>query len=130
VAAQAQTDGCGKIALWIGIWAVAWAAIAVGLYLFAGAAEEPQTLLGVGAAALLSLILMLGNLNSRWSGQVVDIRTERKRVDRGDDWGYENITYAYIRRDSGKVKKVRAMPGWEVGDRLLKVRGDSMVRKV
>ena len=122
-------DGRHMLARWIGVWAAIWIVIAAIIYLVEGR-DEPVALVGIGIAALLSLILMLVNLSDQWSGQVVDIRTERERARRDNGgWTDERVTYAYVRRDDGRVKRMRAMPGWEVGDRLVKRRGDSAIRK-
>lgn len=118
--------GCGKFLLYLVIWFVCWAVIAIAVYIFVGR-EEPATLLGVAAAALLSLLLMLGSLSSSWSGKIVDIRVERVRVSSSsDDYDhFENVRFAYVLRTSGKTKKMRAMPAWQVGDRLEKRRGET-----
>lgn len=126
-APEERGGGGGKIARWIGVWAAIWVAIAVAVMVLA---DEPQALIGVGAAAVLSLILMLANLNSQWSGQVTDIRTVRERVNDEDGWHHRDVTYAYVRLDNGKVKKMQPMPGWQVGDRLVKAKGDSSIRKL
>jgi len=122
-----QRGGGSKIAMWIGVWAAIWIVVAVAVVVLA---DEPEALTGVGVAALISLILVMTNLNSQWSGQVTDLRTERERVSDEDGWHYRDVTYAYIRHDNGKVKRVHAMPGWQVGDRLEKRRGDTAVRKL
>jgi hypothetical protein len=128
-APASQGQGGGKMGRWIGVWAVVWIIIAVVVYILA-AKDEPQALLGVAAAAVLSLVLMLANLNSQWSGEVADIRAERVRVSDDDGWHYQTVTNAYVRQANGKVKKLRAMPGWQVGDRLEKRKGDASIRKL
>ena len=40
------------------------------------------------------------------------------------------MTYAYIREPSGKTRKMRAMPGWRVGDHLQKRKGEMEIRKL
>jgi len=110
------------------IWAVIWAIIGVVVFIFWGH-EEPVGMLGVALAAFISLVILLATLSSAWSGTVQDLRIEKVR--RSDDEGYsytENVLFAYVRRDNGKVKKMRAMPQWQVGDRLVKNRGESHVR--
>lgn len=93
---------------------------------------QPVMLLGVAAAAAFSWILTVKSLSEQWEGQIVDIRMERVRVrgdeDEPDTW--ENVRFAYVRQPNGKVKKIRAGKGWQVGDYLRKSRGDTMVRKV
>jgi hypothetical protein len=120
--------GCGKVLLYLLLWGVIWTVIAVGVYLIWGR-EEPLVLGGVALAAVFSLILLLANLASHWSGQIVDIRMERKRVnDDEGDWHYETHRYAYVQRDNGKTKKLRAPNHWQVGDRLVKRRGEGQIR--
>jgi len=122
--------GCGRIGLYLAIWGVFWLVAAAGVFIWKGR-EEPLILAGVGLAALLSLVLMLPMLLSRWEGQVVEMRSERVRVrDSDDDWHYEQQDFAYIRQTSGRMRKQRAMPDWKVGDRLVKRRGDAVIRKV
>jgi hypothetical protein len=90
-----------------------------------------EVLLGVGAAAALSWILAVSSAASRWEGRIVDLRTERVRVnDNDDDWHYENQTFAYIQTPNGKTRKMRAARDWQVGDYLRKVRGETGVRKI
>ncbi|MEJ5310589.1 MAG: hypothetical protein WHX52_12525 [Anaerolineae bacterium] len=120
--------GCGKSILYLVLWAVIWFVIAVVVFLIWGR-EEPGVLLGVGLAALISLVIMLATLSSAWSGTVVDMRVEQVRST--DDDGYtqvDDVLFAYVRRDNGKVKKMRAMSQWQVGDRLEKKRGEGHVR--
>jgi hypothetical protein len=120
--------GCGKTLLYLVIWAVIWFVIGIVVFLIWGR-EEPVGMLGVGLAALLSLVLMLATLSSAWSGTVVDMRVEQVRST--DEDGYtevDDVLFAYVRRDSGKVKKMRAMPKWQVGDRLEKKRGEGHIR--
>lgn len=121
-------QGGGKTGRWIGVWAVVWLVIGAAVFMFSD--REPAALLGVGVAALISLVLMLANLTSQWSGVITDIRADRVRVSDEDGSHYETVTNAYVRQDSGKVKKLRAMPGWQVGDRLEKRKGDASIRKV
>ena len=120
--------GCGKTLLYLVIWAVFWIILAVVVFLIWGQ-EEPMALLGIGGAALFSLVLLLATLSSAWSGTVVDVRIERVRST--DDDGYtqvQDVRFAYVRRANGKVKKMRAMPKWQVGDRLEKRRGEAQTR--
>ncbi len=127
-AGSRQAGGGGsKVGKYIAIWLVFWVLVAVAVLIFA---KEPAILAGVGLAALISLVLMLSSMSSHWQGQVVDIRLERERVRNGDDWDWEQVTFAYIREPSGKTRKMRAMPGWQVGDRLVKRKGEMDIRKL
>ena len=127
---QAERGGCAKILMYLALWFVIWVVIAVAVYIFFGQ-KEPTVLLGVGAAALLSLVLMLFSLADQWQGQIVQIKTERVRVRRGDDnWGWEDQTFATIRQPNGRARKMRTMPDWRVGDQLEKRRGEGHIRKL
>jgi len=116
------------------IWVVIWVVIAVGFYLFWGQSHMdeffPGVLLGIGAAALLSLFLMLRSLSSSWKGQVVDVRVEREATNDDDGVSYENVRFAYIRTTAGKMRRERAMNNWQVGDWLEKKQGEGWVRKL
>ena len=126
---QPERSGCSpaKILLYVALWFVAWVVIAAVVYFFV-AKSEPAVLLGVAAAALLSLVLMLFSLADQWQGQIVEIKKERVRVRRGDrDW-WEDQTFAYVRQPNGRTRKMRAMGDWQVGDRLEKRRGETQIR--
>ncbi len=126
---QAQKGGgCGKTLLYLVIWAVIWIVIGVVVFLIWGQ-KEPTGMLGVALAAFISLVLMLVTLSQAWSGTIVDMRIEQVRST--DDDGYtqvDDVLFAYVRRDNGKIKKIRAMPKWQVGDRLEKKRGEGHIR--
>ncbi len=123
-------SGCAKFLLYGVIWAVLWTVVAVGAFFLWGR-EEPMVLAGVGLAAVISAVLTIIILLGNWEGQIVEMRSERKRVDDGDgDWHYENRLYAYIRQPNGKIRKEAALPGWQVGDRLAKRRGEMNVTKL
>jgi hypothetical protein len=126
---QAERSGCSpaKILLYLGLWLVAWIIIAAVVYFFF-AKNEPMVLLGVAAAALLSLVLMFFSLANQWQGQITEIKTERVRVQRNDSDWWENQTFAYVRQPNGRTRKMRAMSGWQVGDRLEKRRGETNIR--
>jgi len=124
-----KSGGCGKTILYLIGWGMLWMIIAVVVF-FVWGQEEPLALAGVALAAFISLILMLFNLSSSWSGQIVDIRVERVRTT--DEDGYtqtKNVRYAYVRRDNGKTKKMKAPRKWQVGDRLEKRRGEGRIRR-
>jgi hypothetical protein len=125
---RSEGSACGKFLLYGVIWLVIWVIIAVVVYIFV-AQKQPAVLLGVAAAAVLSLVLMLFSLASQWQGQIVEIKKERVRVQRGeDDWGWEDQTFAYVRQPNGRVRKMRAMGGWQVGNYLEKRRGEAHIR--
>lgn len=126
--ARGEGSACAKTLLYLVIWFVAWVVIAVVVYFFV-AKNEPAVLLGVAAAAVLSLVLMLFSLADQWQGQIVELKKERVHVRRGEDnWGWEDQTFAYVRQPNGRVRKMRAMGGWQVGDHLEKRRGETNIR--
>jgi hypothetical protein len=126
---QAERSGCSpaKILLYLALWLAAWIVIAAVVYVFF-AKNEPMVLLGVAAAALLSLVLMLFSLADQWQGQIVEIKTERVRVQRGESDWWEDQTFAHVRQPNGRMRKMRAMSGWQVGDWLEKRRGETNIR--
>lgn len=130
VPAGEKGGGCGKFLLYLVLWFVAWLVIAAAVFIFIGQ-KEPMVLVGVGAAAFFSLVLMLISLSSSWSGTIVDIRMERVRVSSNDeDYDrYDDVRFAYVRRANGRTKRMRAMPNWQVGDRLVKRRGEAQIRR-
>jgi hypothetical protein len=84
----------------------------------------PEGLLGVAAAALISILISARSLSKHWEGEIVNLHTERVDVSSGDDDPeYRDVLFADIRQPSGKMRKERAMPGWKVGDRLRKRQG-------
>ena len=127
--AQAERSGCSpaKILLYPALWLVAWIVIAALVYIFF-AKDEPMVLLGVAAAALLSLVLMAFSLADQWQGQIVEIKTERVRVQRGERDRWEDQIFAHVRQPNGRTRKMRAMSGWQVGDWLEKRRGETHIR--
>ncbi|MGQ9683545.1 MAG: hypothetical protein ACUVX9_13470 [Anaerolineae bacterium] len=128
--AQAQGGGCRRALLYIAIAAGFWTVVAVVVFIFWGR-EQPALMAGIGLAALLSFAIMGFQMLGAWEGQIVDIRRERVRTTDQDghaDW--EDVNFAYIREPSGKVRKMRSGWGWQVGDYLVKRRGDPNITKV
>lgn len=128
--AQAQAGGssCSRFLLYGVMFVVIWVIIAAVVF-FVFARDQPEVLLGVAAAAVLSGVLMLYSLAGTWQGQVVEIKTVREtHTDSDGDVRHEDVTYAYVRQPNGKIRKERAMPNWKVGDRLEKRRGEAFVR--
>ena len=118
----------GKTLSYLLIWLVGWIIIAVVVF-FVIAKDQPNVLLGVAAGAVLSLVLMLGSLASHWQGQIVDLQVKRVRVQQDeDDWRWEDQTFATIRQPNGRIRTMRAISGWQVGDRLEKRRGETYIR--
>ncbi len=123
-----EKEGGGKTGLYLAMWGVAWIVISMVVYTFWGR-DEPMALAGIGLAAVISLVLMMSQLASQWSGQITDVRVERVNIDQGEGSIHtEDRWYAYVHRDNGKRKKVPADPHWKIGDRLEKRRGEPEVR--
>ncbi|HOZ80754.1 MAG TPA: hypothetical protein PK370_00860 [Candidatus Woesebacteria bacterium] len=109
----------------LGIWAIIWIIIAIGVSAFGYGESLP----GVAVAALISLFFVFKILNENWSGTVVEIKTETVYTSDEDGTESQDITYAYIKLDNGKTKKIQNM-GWKVGDKLVKARGQAQIKIV
>lgn len=79
-------------------------------------------------AAVLSMIIWKHTLNTSWEGTIEKIKTETRYG--SDDSGYKQITYAYIKLNNGKTKKVRPYPDWKEGDHIIKNKGKMGPKKV
>ncbi len=122
-----QPKGGGKMGTYFLIWVVLWVAVAA-LMRFVFAPEEPMAVYGVALAAVISLVIMVRQLGDTWSGDIVEIRTERVEVGDDEDSHMEDMDFAYIRLASGQSKKMRAMPDWKAGNRIEKRRGEGWFR--
>lgn len=124
----ARTDGGGLSMGRALLFALAlWSIVAVAVAVFVA----PEGALGVGLAALISILLLLHTYQDNWEGVIERMETRRVRVDRGDDdprW--ENQLFAVIRLTNGKTKDLRPTPSWQVGDHLIKRRGEAGIRKL
>jgi hypothetical protein len=125
-----EQGGCltFKVLLYFVVWFVLFAILAAAVYLFT---KEPLAAAGVGLAALLSLVFMVRSLSESWSGQIVDIRTERVYVPGDEDspGEWEEQVFAYVQQPGRhQLRKIRAMGGWQVGDWLEKRRGETHIR--
>lgn len=112
------------IVVWLGLWAVIY-----GIVLLLEPSYPVELAMGVCTAAAASLILTVCIMSAKWEGRIEEICVERKRskqrfgTGRGSYYGGE-IPVAYIRTPNGGIKKVPACREWEVGDYLVKRRGD------
>ncbi len=123
-----STKGGMSVGLSLLFWVIGFAALAVILYLVT---KESEAVLGAGVAAAISLIIILANSASSWEGRIEDIRTTRERYHDSDgDSHTRTVTYAYVLQPNGKTKRVQAGHGWQVGDYLLKKRGEMSVRLI
>jgi hypothetical protein len=100
-----------------------WSIVALIGYAFWGY----EVCLGIILAGIISLVLWKYTINSSWKGIIEDIKTERVSkggIDEEDPHYYQDIKFAYIRLDSGKIKKTRAHPDWKKGDKIVKEKGN------
>ena len=78
-------------------------------------------------AAIISGIIWTFTLNSSYSGEIIDIKINKYRDQ--DDF-YREEKKAILKLDNGKTKKISPMPGWKIGDKIQKVKGESMPKKI
>lgn len=111
-----------KLIIW---WLIIFGVIAV----IAGIAGGIEAVAGVGIAAVISLLIMVKQMASQWSGVVEDIQEKEVRVGGDEDspGHIETRLMASVRLDSGKMKKVEAGSNWRIGDRVVKERGKASV---
>ncbi|AEH60915.1 conserved hypothetical protein [Methanosalsum zhilinae DSM 4017] len=104
-------------------------AVIVGMFLYTG---ELSTALGV--AAIFVIVWIAGVYyqrklkNEEWIGQIVDIKNEDNYDDEGHVVGTH--TYAHLRLSNGKKKKLVSQNGWQIGDTIQKVKGETFYRKI
>lgn len=85
---------------------------------------------GIGLALLISAILMSKVLLEHWGGTVIERKTEKVPVRRGNKTYYTDTDFVILKLINGKTKKIRAMPDWQTGTRLIKRRGAFQVSVV
>jgi hypothetical protein len=115
------------------IWLFIWVLIAGGLWIFYVSKQEgegQEIMIGIGVAAVLSLVLMLSSMRGGWKGQVVEIRIVKEQQGDEDGTYYVDVRYAIIRQMDGKLRKEPAMPDWQEGDWLEKKQGENWVNKL
>lgn len=114
-----------KIAFTIAL--IFWVLLALILYLFT---KEIVSVYGITLAFAISVVIMLVNYLSEWEGKIVEIKTEtHNTTDSDGNTDSRQVTYAILRLESGKRKKIVLMPGWEMGDNLKKVKWEGSVKK-
>ena len=89
--------------------------------------------LGLLIAALISIVIMQYTLNSSWEGIIDKIKTEKvyeRGLDENDHGHYKEITYAYIKLNNGKTKKIQNYPYWKEGDKIKKEKGKVAPEKI
>ncbi|MBU0757979.1 MAG: hypothetical protein KKF44_07955, partial [Nanoarchaeota archaeon] len=117
-----KPDRSGKpvsMVFFIVFWAIAIGAA----FIFGG----KDLAMGVSLAAVISCILWVSSINSRYSGKIVrfEIKTYRDK----DNFPRE-IRKAVLELDNGKTKKIGFMPDWKVGDQVVKARGETAPKVV
>ena len=100
------------------IWAIAW----VIIYFIVSGIGYPDAPTVVIGTALITLFFLFKIVGSSWTGEVTEIKTEKKYHHDDDGSSVENIDYAYIKLTNGKIKKAQDL-GWKVGDKLEKKSG-------
>lgn len=114
-------------------YAIIFAAVFVGaVYLLTG---EPLAALGAAVALSIGVLFYYKNLNDSWKGTITELKEEKylqKEYDSNNNaTTYESYkTYAYIRQDNGKVKKMELGPEWKIGDVIEKRKGEYNFRKL
>jgi len=119
----------GKFALTLlGVGAFC-AVVAVALIIFVSDVNS-GLLLGIGAAGAFSLFLTAISMAKQWEGEIIDLFTKVERVEDEDMVRYERRRMARVRQPSGKIRQVNAARNWEVGDYLVKRRGDMRIKRI
>lgn len=101
----------------------------IGIIVFVASDFNYEALLGVGLAAVISIIIITLQKSSQWSGTIEKIYEKRVNVG-GDEEGNafsEKRLFANIRLDNGRRKNLEALSNWQVGDRLIKKRGRTTI---
>ncbi|MHB1356538.1 MAG: hypothetical protein ACYCZF_11235 [Anaerolineae bacterium] len=120
--ATRAAKGGGKLSVALLIWLVIVVTVGVGVWL---ASKEPKAVLTVGALAVLSLLAILSSAASSWEGEVIDRGTETHRTrDEDGDYQTRTVRYAIIRQPNGTTKKVNSSKKWNIGDYVVKRRGE------
>lgn len=128
--AVAQAKGGTKLGVSLIIWFIIFVVIAVIIGIITKGAE-PLIFVGIGVAALISLIIILVNAGSAWEGQIVDIRTHTEHYyDSDGDRRTRRVTYAYLRQPNGNTKRIHCGLGYQVGDYVVKRKGETTPRLV
>lgn len=106
---------------------ILWLLLAAIFYFTTG---EVGSVYGITLAFLISIIVMLANYLSEWEGKITEIKTEtHNSTDSDGNTDSRQVTYAILRLDNGKRKKIVLMPSWEMGDRLKKEKWEGSIKK-
>jgi len=105
-----------------------WILVGVGILIWGE--NNPLLVFVLSVIALITLIMTLLSFSKAWEGKIVDIRTEQVRVEDGPEaWHNETQRIAYIRLSNGETHKERLQDGWQIGDWLVKQRGEAKIHK-
>lgn len=105
-----------------------WILVGVGILIWGE--NNPLLVFVLSVIAFITLIMTRLSFSKAWEGKIVDIRTEQGHVEDGPEaWHNETQRMAYIRLPDGKTHKERLQDGWEIGDWLVKQRGDAKIHK-
>ncbi|TGC09160.1 hypothetical protein [Methanolobus halotolerans] len=113
--------------------ALIFALVFIGaIYLLTG---EPLAALGAALAISIGIVLYYKKLNESWKGTITELKEEKylqKEYDENDNATTHEMykTYAYIKQDNNKIKKLELGPEWKVGDVIEKRKGEYNYRKL
>ena len=113
---------------------VVYVLMAVILYLFvAEVRDQPGILGGLGLAIAIGVLIALVKRRGGWAGRVKELREEEvwipPKLGEEIPGHSETRVFALVEDDRGRSRRIPAMPGWQVGDRLVKRRGSSMITR-
>jgi len=110
---------------------VIFALIGVAIAAFSDSFEYSQIPQVMWLPAAISIVISFFGLSSQWRGRVEGFVDKRERHNTGDDdYTYETVRYARLRLENGRLKDVRPMGNWQVGDVIEKRRGAWGPRKL
>ena len=113
-----------KYLLW---WAAIWVIISIIVLMFSGEAGT-ETLLGVAVAAIISLIFLVKILTDQWEGEIIEVKKVSVYVSDDDGGRNEEKLVAIVQLPNGKKKKIDAINGYEVGNYIIKKKGETTPR--
>lgn len=109
-----------KYLLW---WGIIWLLIGGIVYAFVGK-ETPDVIYGIALAAFISLIFLFKSLSEQYEGEIIEVKEESKYVSDDDGGSVEKTIVAIIQLPNGKTKKLQALKGYEVGNYIIKKKGE------
>lgn len=93
--------------------------------------RDLMVLLGAGIAFAVGFLIYFYKINETWQGTIEEFKTVTKHSNDEDEVMPNKVTYAIIKLDNGKKKKLSPYPpGWKIGDKIIKEKGIYMPKKV